>query len=73
MEKGTDSASEQVQLLARRWMDLVHDFTGGNPEIEESLHNMYRQETTIHGIETRSMREMTGYIAEATATSKQPE
>ena len=73
MDKGTDPASERVQLLARRWVGLVHEFTGGNPEIEESLRTMYRQETTIHGMETRSMREMMEYISEAMAASKKPE
>ncbi len=67
IDKGTDPASEQVRLLAKRWMELVHEFTGGNPEIEKSLRTMYRQETTIHSMETRSMREMMEYISRAMA------
>lgn len=43
-EKGTDPASEPVQRLARRWMELVQAFTGGNPGIQKSLNVMYRQE-----------------------------
>lgn len=44
MEKGIDPASESMQVLARRWMELVRQFTGGNPEIERSLNAMYQQE-----------------------------
>ena len=70
MDKGTDPASETVQRLARRWMDLVNAFTGGNPEIEKSLRKMWQQEETIHGINTREMREMGEYIAKAIAASE---
>lgn len=73
MDKGTDPASETVQRLARRWMDLVNAFTGGNPDIEKSLRNMWQQEETIHGINTREMREMGEYIAKAIAASEKRE
>lgn len=53
MEAGTDPASERVQLLARHWMGLVQQFTGGDPGIERSVGNMWQQEETIHGIDTR--------------------
>ncbi len=33
MEKGTAPAAPEVQALARRWMDLVNAFTGGDPGI----------------------------------------
>jgi hypothetical protein len=62
-----------VQLLAKRWMELVQEFTGGNSEIEKSLGNMYRQEATIYGIKTTSMREMGEYVSKAVAASKKPE
>src|SRR5207247_753683 len=32
-EKGTDPASSEVQALAKRWSDLVNEFTGGDPGI----------------------------------------
>ncbi len=73
MDKGTDPASECVQLLAKRWMELVQESTGGNPEIEKSLGNMYRQETTIYSMETASMREMGEYVSKAVAALKKPE
>lgn len=56
MEKGTDPASETVQALARRWMELVHAFTGGDPGITQSLRTMYREE--------EGLRERTGLDGE---------
>jgi MerR family transcriptional regulator, thiopeptide resistance regulator len=50
MEKGTDPASESVQNIAKRWQELIDQFTGGNPGIEQSLTRMYQQE----GVETAS-------------------
>lgn len=73
MEKGTDPASETVQALARRWMGLVREFTGGNPGIEKSLGTMYQQETTVHGMDTGPMREMMAYISRATEAGKKPQ
>ncbi len=73
MEKGTDSSNERVQLLARRWMELVQEFTGGDLGIERSVGNMWQQEETIHGIQTRQMREMIEYISKATAAPPKPE
>jgi MerR family transcriptional regulator, thiopeptide resistance regulator len=44
MEKGTDPASEVVQALVRRRQALIQEFTGGEPEIEAALNQMYEQE-----------------------------
>jgi MerR family transcriptional regulator, thiopeptide resistance regulator len=44
MEKGTDPASEVVQALVRRRQALIQEFTGGDPEIEAVLNQMYEQE-----------------------------
>ncbi|HZF10956.1 MAG TPA: MerR family transcriptional regulator [Thermoanaerobaculia bacterium] len=44
MESGTDPASPEVQELARRWQGLVHEFTGGNREIAESVRAVYQHE-----------------------------
>jgi DNA-binding transcriptional MerR regulator len=44
MDQGTDPASESVQALAQRWRSLIEEFTGGNPDIERSLKQMYQQE-----------------------------
>ncbi len=44
MEKGTDPASDQVQLLANRWTALIQAFSGGDSQIEASLAGMYQAE-----------------------------
>jgi MerR family transcriptional regulator, thiopeptide resistance regulator len=71
MEAGTDPSNERVQALARRSMELLQEFTGGDPGIERSLSNMWRQEENIHGFDTREMREMMAYVSEAMAASKE--
>ena len=72
MEAGTDPSNERVQALAARWMALVEEFTGGDPGIERSLGNMWRQEENIHGIDTGEAREMGRYITAAMAASQEP-
>ncbi len=42
--EGVTPDSPMAQQLARRWMDLVHAFTGGNPQIAQALNTMYQQE-----------------------------
>jgi DNA-binding transcriptional MerR regulator len=71
MDRGTDPSDERVQQLARRWMELVREFTGGNPGIEKSVGNMWREETNIHGIDTANMRNLMGYVQQALAAGKQ--
>jgi len=44
MEKGTDPADPRVQEMARRWIGLVREFSGGNPGIEKGVATLYRQE-----------------------------
>jgi MerR family transcriptional regulator, thiopeptide resistance regulator len=44
MEKGTDPKDPKMQALAKRWMELVEMFTGGDPGIAQSLRNVYRGE-----------------------------
>jgi MerR family transcriptional regulator, thiopeptide resistance regulator len=45
MTKGTDPTSKPVQALARRSLELIQEFTGGDPGIEQSLNQMYQQES----------------------------
>ena len=47
MLKGTDPKSDTVQALAVRWKALMAAFTGGSPEIKESLTKMYRAESAV--------------------------
>lgn len=65
MQAGTDPADERVQKLARRWMGLVEGFTGGDLGIARSVGNVWRQEESVHGIDTGEMREMMDYISRA--------
>lgn len=65
MEAGTDPSDERVQRLARRWMELVEEFTGGDAGIRRSVTNMWRQEETLMGMDTAGMREMMDFISRA--------
>jgi DNA-binding transcriptional MerR regulator len=69
MERGTDPADERVQALARRWKELVEEFTGGDPGISQSLGRMWKEETTIHGMDTGNMRSLMGYVQKAWAAA----
>lgn len=69
MEAGADPADERVQRLAKRWMELVGEFTGGDPGIERSLGDMWRQVESIHGMDTGEVRELGGYVSRALAAS----
>lgn len=71
LDNGTDPADERVQALARRWMGLIQEFTGGNVGIEQSLRQMWQQEPVIHGVETAPLRDLGEYIGKALAVSKQ--
>jgi DNA-binding transcriptional MerR regulator len=73
MDRGTDPADERVQQLARRWMGLVQEFTGGNPGIEKSLGRMYQEETAVAGLDTAHMRQMMEYVGRAMAASRKPD
>jgi DNA-binding transcriptional MerR regulator len=44
MQRGTDPKDPKVQALAKRWMELIEAFTGGDAGIRESLANLYQGE-----------------------------
>ncbi len=71
MERGTDPADERVQRLAKRWMELVEMFTGGDAGIRQSLNNLWQQEENVHGINTAEMREMGRYVSRALEASNE--
>lgn len=73
MDKGTDPADERVQALARRWMELVQEFTGGDPGITKSVGRVWQEETTVHGMDTGNMRSLMGYVQQALQAAKKPE
>ena len=65
MKAGVDPADPRAQDLARRWFSLIEEFTGGDPGIFRSLNTMYRNETTIRGMDVAAMRPMMEYIGQA--------
>ena len=73
MQKGTDPTSETVKALARRWMALIREFSGGDSGIEDSLRTMYEQEQTIHGMDVAAQRPMREYVSKAIAALKNAE
>jgi MerR family transcriptional regulator, thiopeptide resistance regulator len=46
-DRGTDPAAPRMQELARRWQELIEQFTGGDPAIGSSLQRMYREEGAV--------------------------
>ena len=68
MEAGTDPTDERVQELARRWMELVEEFTGGDPGIRQSLGNVW-QEESVACMDTAHMRGLMDYVGKANAAS----
>jgi DNA-binding transcriptional MerR regulator len=73
MDRGTDPTDEKVRALARRWQELIREFTGGDAGIAQSLGRMYQEEPTVHGRDTGPMRAMGEYIAKALQAGKKPE
>ena len=47
MQRGTDPKDPRMQALAKRWMELVHEFTGGDAGITQSLRNLYANEPGV--------------------------
>jgi DNA-binding transcriptional MerR regulator len=69
MDAGMDPADPRAQDLARRWMGLVTEFTGGDPGIFKSLSTMYRSEDTVSGTDVAAMRPMMEFIGKASAAA----
>jgi DNA-binding transcriptional MerR regulator len=69
-DAGTDPADPKVQALAQRWMELVHEFTGGDAGITQSVNRMWQEETDIHGTETAPVRALMGYVTQAIEAGK---
>lgn len=47
MEKNADPASPEVQTLAIRWLQLVRQVTGDQPEMMKKIGNMYQNESSL--------------------------
>ena len=72
-EKGTDPADPKVQEMARRWMELVNGFTGGDPGIAASLNRLWKEQgdnlVAQHKMEN-DPRDLSDYIGQAMAAVK---
>jgi pimeloyl-ACP methyl ester carboxylesterase len=44
MEQGTDPADPKVQTLARRWQELLHQATGGDPGIQQAMKRHWEEQ-----------------------------
>jgi DNA-binding transcriptional MerR regulator len=64
-DAGTDPADPKVQALAQRWMELVREFTGGDPGITNSVNRMWQEESDIQGTETAPVRALMDYVGQA--------
>jgi MerR family transcriptional regulator, thiopeptide resistance regulator len=71
MEQGTDPASAPVQALARRSLELIQAFTGGDPGIEQSLNRMYQQEQPEIASRGAIDAAVMAYLAKARAALEQ--
>ena len=69
MDAGTDPADPKVQDMARRWVGLVNEFTGGDPGIFKSLSTMYQNEDNVRGTNVPEMRTMMEYVQKAMAAA----
>jgi len=65
IERGDDPASNTAQELARRWMALVHEFTGGNEGVFQSVSKMYQNESQVHGMDVAAMKPLGDFIGRA--------
>ena len=65
LARGEDPQGPFAQDLAKRWHDLVEEFTGGDQGIETSLNTMHRNEEHIQGIDMATMRPLYAFIEKA--------
>lgn len=70
IERGDDPASDTSQELARRWMGLVNEFTGGNEGVFHSLSEMYQNESQVHGMDVAAMKPLGDFIGRALEAGK---
>jgi DNA-binding transcriptional MerR regulator len=73
MEKGTDPGDPDVQALARRWQELLHQSTGGDPGIKQALKRLWEEQGDNLAAQFGSQydsRPIWGYINRAIAAGK---
>jgi DNA-binding transcriptional MerR regulator len=67
MESGVDPANDEVKAMARRWRELVQEFTGGNAGVARSLNTMYEKNLDSPAGHMGIDRAMSEYIGRAMA------
>ena len=71
---GEDPASERSQSLAARWLDLIGQFTGGDPGIEANLRKLYADQSNWPPTFQKPYGDDAGaFIAKAIAARRQGE
>jgi DNA-binding transcriptional MerR regulator len=73
MENGTDPASTKVQSLLRRWQDLVHQSSCGDPQIQQAMKRLWEEQGDSLVAQFGSKydsRPIWGYINRAMAAAK---
>jgi hypothetical protein len=72
-EQGTDPSDPKVLDLARRWRDLINEFTGGNSGVAQSLGRLWKEQgdqiVAQHPMQD-DPRELFDYIGRALDTLK---
>lgn len=71
MNNGTDPSSEVMQSLAKRWLELIEAFTGGDEGIRRSLNTMYQQEGAEAASHSAVDAGLSEYMGKAIAFLKQ--
>ena len=67
---GTDPAAPRMQEIARRWRALIEQFTGGDPDIRESLGRMYREEGAERASRGAVSSDLMTYVGRALSASE---
>ncbi len=70
MARGDDPESPSVQRLAARWRRLVEQFTGGDPDLADSVRSVYRHEPAARR-QTGLDPEIFDYVARANAAARE--
>jgi DNA-binding transcriptional MerR regulator len=65
MDSGVDPASDDVKGMARRWQELVREFTGGDAGVTRSLNAMYEKNLDSSSGHMGIDRAMSEYIGRA--------
>lgn len=65
IDAGIPPEDPRAQALAKRWLDLVSAFTGGDPGIFQSLRKLYENEPKVAGMDVAGMKPMQDYVEKA--------